>query len=111
MSYHKFEKGNRVFFTQEDGSSIPVKITALKKQSIESMSRGWAPQYNVKLIGTKKQLINVPEDYLTAQKQIPIWDETHAITYFGNTNGGRRKTRKARKTRKVRKSRNKTRKA
>jgi hypothetical protein len=68
--------------------SIPVKITAVKRQSMNNITRGVKPKYNVKIIGTKEQKQNVPEQNIVYE----IRQEWEKNDYYG---GKRRKTRKA----------------
>ncbi len=67
--------------------TVPVKITAVKRQSMNNITRGVKPKYNVKIIGTKQQKQNVPESNIEFMK----YEESNNDYYYG---GKRRKTRK-----------------
>lgn len=95
-----FKKGNRAYMTNTDGEpTIPVKVTAVKKRSLNNTLRGRYHKYNVKIIGTKKQLQNVPESSLQ-HRVMANWER-----HLWNHQGGSRKTytKKRRTTRRVKK--------
>ena len=67
MTAHRYALGEHLFMRIfKNGNTgefnlVPVKVTALKKQSSDPRSGGEAPKYNVKIVGTKNQRTNVSE--------------------------------------------------
>jgi hypothetical protein len=86
-----FQKGQHVYMRNGNNDNmIPVKITAVKKRSMENTVHGRQHKYNVKIIGTKTQKQNVPESSLQGAK-MSNWEKDPEM-YGGR---GKGKTRKA----------------